>query len=243
MPGEQRRAALRWVPGDGNLALLGSRGAGTTTALRSIVAAACNDRRPSERHVYVIDASGDERLDELAALAHCAGVVRPHERERLARMLRRLVGELDRRRAARTTSDPEVIVAIDGMPALRAALDAPRRRRRARRAAADRVRGRWRRHRLRHDRGPAGRGAVVDPRVVCRSMAVPPRRPVGGDGVRGLAAARAGGVARSCRRRLDPPRGTARRRRAGALGGRGRTGEHRGATAGRACHGGGRSAR
>ncbi len=125
VPGEQRRAALRWAPADGNLALLGSRGAGTTTALRSIVAAACNDRRPSERHVYVIDASGDERLDALAALPHCAGVVRPHERERLARMLRRLVGELDRRRAAQATGDPEVIVAIDGMPALRAALDAP----------------------------------------------------------------------------------------------------------------------
>ena len=46
-------------------------------------------------HVYVIDARGDDRLDELAALAHCGGVVRPHERERLARLLRRLGAELD----------------------------------------------------------------------------------------------------------------------------------------------------
>ena len=75
-------------------------------------------------HVYVIDASGDERLDALADLPHCAGVVRPHERERLARLLRRLTGELDRRRAVQGSA-PDMIVAVDGMPALRGSLDTP----------------------------------------------------------------------------------------------------------------------
>ena len=124
VPAEQRRAPLCWEPADGSLALIGSRGAGTTTALRSLLASVCRRRPPSDVHVYVIDASGDERLDALADLPHCAGVVRPHERERLARLLRRLTGELDRRRAVQRSA-PDMIVAVDGMPALRGALDTP----------------------------------------------------------------------------------------------------------------------
>ncbi len=127
VPAEQRRAALRWRPADGNLALLGSRGSGTTTALLSLVGAACRDTAPSLTHVYVLDARGDEALDELVALPHCAGVVRPHDGERLRRLLARLGAELDARRAAGGRAGaPDVIVAVDGMPALRAALDTPR---------------------------------------------------------------------------------------------------------------------
>ncbi len=127
VPAEQRRAALRWRPADGNLALLGSRGSGTTTALLSLIAAACRDTAPSLMHVYVLDARGDEGLDELVALPHCAGVVRPHDSERLRRLLTRLSAELDARCAAGGRAGaPDVIVAIDGMPALRAALDTPR---------------------------------------------------------------------------------------------------------------------
>ena len=127
VPHQQRRDVLSWVPSDGNLALLGAFGSGTTSGLVAVLTSVCTAADPHERHAYVVDARGDERLDALANLPHCAGVVRPHERERLARLLDRLVGELDRRRAAGGRNErPEVVLAVDGIPALRALLDGPR---------------------------------------------------------------------------------------------------------------------
>ena len=126
VPAEQRRGELRWAPANGNLALLGAFGAGTTTALISLLLAACDGTSADVRHVYVLDARGDERLDGLGRLPHCAGVVRPHERERLARLLQRLVEQLDRRRASGgREGGPAIILAVDGISALRATLDAP----------------------------------------------------------------------------------------------------------------------
>ena len=126
VPDAQRRRPLRWGPADGSLALLGGRGTGTTSALISLVVAACAAGADGAPHVYVVDGRGDDRLDGLDALANCGGVVRPHERERLERLLRRLVTEIDRRRSQGGRSgSPDVIVAVDGMPELRAALDAP----------------------------------------------------------------------------------------------------------------------
>ena len=88
--------------------------------------AATADRPATTCHVYVIDAGGDERLDELAALAHCGAVVRPHERERLSRLLRRLAGEVAARRAAGDGADrPAIVLAVDRMPVLRSLLDDP----------------------------------------------------------------------------------------------------------------------
>ena len=42
VPAEQRRDELRWAPANGNLALLGAFGAGTTTGLISVLLAACD---------------------------------------------------------------------------------------------------------------------------------------------------------------------------------------------------------
>jgi S-DNA-T family DNA segregation ATPase FtsK/SpoIIIE len=123
-PSAQRRVALRWSPADGNLALIGARGMGTTTALRSVLAAVTHERSADDVHVYVVDSAGGTVLDELGDLPHCAAVVRLHERERLRRVLRRLAAELDaRRRAAAERPRPHVVLAVDGMPALRSALD------------------------------------------------------------------------------------------------------------------------
>ncbi|MET0457692.1 MAG: FtsK/SpoIIIE domain-containing protein [Ilumatobacteraceae bacterium] len=126
VPAAQCRRPLRWRPADGSLALLGGRGAGTTSALASLVVAACADPSSEAPHVYVIDGRGDDRLDVLETIANCGAVVRPHERERLERLLRRLVAEIDRRRSAGGRSGaPDIIVAVDGMPELRVALDLP----------------------------------------------------------------------------------------------------------------------
>jgi S-DNA-T family DNA segregation ATPase FtsK/SpoIIIE len=123
-PDEQRRLALRWAPEDGHLALLGASGSGTTTTLITLVATLAHERTPERMHVSVVDANGDRRLDDLDRLPHCGGVVRPHDRERLGRVLRRIAGELDeRRRAGGCAERPHIVLAVDGVTALRGALD------------------------------------------------------------------------------------------------------------------------
>ena len=78
--------------------------------------------RPPERlHLYVLDGRGDAALDSFAAVAHCGCVVRPTESERLERLLRRLVDDLDRRSLGGGPS-PEVLLLVDGIEAVRAAL-------------------------------------------------------------------------------------------------------------------------
>ena len=123
-PAEQRRLALRWAPEDGHLALLGAVGSGTTTTLITLVATLAHERTPERMHVYVVDAGGDHRLDDLDRLPHCGGVVRPHERERLGRLLRRITDDVDgRRRAGGRGERPHIVLAVDGVTALRGALD------------------------------------------------------------------------------------------------------------------------
>jgi S-DNA-T family DNA segregation ATPase FtsK/SpoIIIE len=114
VPAEQCRTGLHWNPAAGNLALLGAVGSGTTTALLAIVGGL------TAEHVYVIDGRGDERLTAVAG-----AVVRPHETERVGRLLDRLAGEIDRRRAGGREDAPDVVFAVDGLLGLRAALDAP----------------------------------------------------------------------------------------------------------------------
>ena len=123
VPAAQRRDPLRWAPVDGNLALLGSFGSGTTTALVAVLASVLGAGRD---HVYVIDGRGDDRLDALGDRALCGGVLRAHELERIGRLLDRLVNELDRRRTeGRRPGAPGLVLGVDGVPALRTVLDAP----------------------------------------------------------------------------------------------------------------------
>ena len=122
-PALQRRTPLRWDRTRGNLALFGALGSGTTTALRTIVTVAASVETPNRLHVYVVDTKGDASLDALAG-AHCAAVIRVHEVERVDRLVRRLADELDRRRSAPATDrGPDLVVAIDGLTALRESLD------------------------------------------------------------------------------------------------------------------------
>jgi len=124
-PAAQCRHPLRWEPGAGSLGLIGSVGAGLTSTLIAVASAACAARRPAELELVVVDAVGDDRLDALAGLAHCAGVVRPHETERLARAIARLCDEIARRRAEPDRCAGILVVAVDGLSTLRAVLADP----------------------------------------------------------------------------------------------------------------------
>ena len=127
-PDSQTRRALTWIPADGHVLLVGSPGSGTTTALATI--AACLESR-ALRHaqaldLFVIDANGDTALDAIGSIALCAGVVRIHERERVARFLDHLTGVIENRRTGldQPRAQTDIVLMIDGFGALRADLDA-----------------------------------------------------------------------------------------------------------------------
>ena len=119
-PAAQRQFALRWELGAGNLALIGSLGSGTTTAVRTLLVAA-----GPATHCYVVDGRGDESFDAIAALPNCGAVVGLHDAERRTRLVRYLADELARRQADPAVPRPPIILAIDGLGALLSAVSGP----------------------------------------------------------------------------------------------------------------------
>lgn len=117
-PAGQCRRPLRWDR-TGHLALVGAIGSGTTTALRAL-ARDCPV-------VHVIDGRGDRALGELDPIPTCSGVIGVDDRERVDRLLRRLVTTIDERRThGRDGSEQaDEVLLVDGYEALRRSLDEP----------------------------------------------------------------------------------------------------------------------
>ena len=116
-PDQQRTCALSWSPADGHVLVAGSAGSGVTSTLHTLALTAAE----GGADVYVIDGRGDAALDDLVAHPRCGAVVRLHERERLTRLLHRLLAQT---RGAMPAQRPTVVV-IDGLDATRRALDDP----------------------------------------------------------------------------------------------------------------------
>jgi S-DNA-T family DNA segregation ATPase FtsK/SpoIIIE len=121
-PAGQRRDELRWSPTDGTLLVVGAVGAGTTTAAATVAVSCLHRAEPADLQLYVIDAQGDTAWTPFATTDHCGAVVRLGEVERLDRLLRRLADEIDRRSDEGARS-PSIVVMIDGLAAVRDALD------------------------------------------------------------------------------------------------------------------------
>jgi S-DNA-T family DNA segregation ATPase FtsK/SpoIIIE len=120
-PDHQRVTPLQWNRADGNLLLVGAVGSGVTSALVLLGTVAATDGSGS--HLYVIDGRGDEAFGVFANLPMCGGAVRLHERERLIRVISRLTDEVARRVAQPTAPRQPIVVLIDGLDAVRRALD------------------------------------------------------------------------------------------------------------------------
>ena len=118
-PARQRRRPLQWT--SGNLVVIGAHGSGTTSTAIALAAARLRDNGPDDLHLYVVDGRGEAKLDALAAVAHCGGVVRCSEAERLDRLLRRLTDDIDRRTVDHARR-PSVVLIVDGLDVLRTAL-------------------------------------------------------------------------------------------------------------------------
>jgi DNA segregation ATPase FtsK/SpoIIIE, S-DNA-T family len=128
-PTEQKQIGVGLRLGAGNLAVVGSRGSGRSTALRTLAAALAARHTADELHLYVIDQSAASVLRPLARLPHCGVVATRNERHRTERLVARLTQLADERAALLSArgvstlaelrrSDPEapphVVVLIDG---------------------------------------------------------------------------------------------------------------------------------
>ena len=128
-PTEQRQTAFGLTLGGGNLAIVGGRGSGRSTALRTLAASLATRHTPDQLHLHVIDQTPASVLRPLSKLPHCGVVATRAERHRTERLVARLGGLLEERAALLSQrgvatlaelgrSDPDappfVVVLIDG---------------------------------------------------------------------------------------------------------------------------------
>ena len=118
-PAERTQPHLTWAPTGGHLVVVGGRGRGRTTALRTALLSLAWARPPDALHVYVVDRGTG--LADLVDLPHVGGLVPAHDRP----SVRRLVGRIAASIASRPPSDsgPLTVLAIDGYDALAAGID------------------------------------------------------------------------------------------------------------------------
>jgi S-DNA-T family DNA segregation ATPase FtsK/SpoIIIE len=129
-PTEQAQPLATFSPDDsGNMAIIGTGGAGKSTALRTLAISAALNPTDGPVHVYALDfASGSLRM--LEALPHVAAVVSADDEERIGRVLRRLTALIDERsrkfarvnastitqyRKLADPGEPRVLLLVDGI--------------------------------------------------------------------------------------------------------------------------------
>ncbi len=109
----------------------GIAGSGTSSLLASLALGMAERFAPDDAHLYVIDADTN-LLAPLDRLPHTGAVVRLDDGERLARVVRHLVGEVERRRrlaielggpARVVEHEPAVVVFVDNVGAVRQFLE------------------------------------------------------------------------------------------------------------------------
>ncbi|WP_295627487.1 type VII secretion protein EccCa [uncultured Corynebacterium sp.] len=114
----------------GHVAVVGAPRSGKSTAVRTLLASLAVTTPARALHVHVID-YGAGGLADLAALPHVASVAHRGDVEKLNRVISAVAAEVARREerhrvrgwhtidAARAAGEPDVLLAIDGWPALR----------------------------------------------------------------------------------------------------------------------------
>lgn len=132
-PERQRQYPLTVNLGkDGHLAVYGGPGMGKTTFLQTLVTSLAYNHSPEELHMYLVDCSG-RTLQLLRGLPHVGEVVLGEETERMTRLFRMLLQELETRkqllsdagvstfaayRQVAATKPPALLVVFDNYPVL-----------------------------------------------------------------------------------------------------------------------------
>lgn len=112
---------------EGHAAVYGAPGTGKTTFLQTLAASLVTTHTPLEVNLYILDFGG-RSLRQLAPLPHVGGVILPDETERIIRLQRLLLGELERRKnlfaqAGLTTLSAFRESGVEPMPAIVVLID------------------------------------------------------------------------------------------------------------------------
>jgi S-DNA-T family DNA segregation ATPase FtsK/SpoIIIE len=135
----QSQPIVSYLPDrDGNMAIIGTGGAGKSTALRSVAVAAALTARGGPVHVYGLD-FGAGGLQMLETLPHVGAIINGDDDERVARLLRWLRDVVDERadryaaarastiveyrKLANAQDEPRIVLLLDGMAAFREAYE------------------------------------------------------------------------------------------------------------------------
>ena len=117
---------------EGHLAVYGSPGSGKTTFVQTIITSLAMSHSPDDLNIYILDFGG-RTLNNFSSLPHVGGVIMVDDEEKLKRMIKMLLRELDYRKrifadksvgslkAYRETGGdklPALVVAVDNYPAL-----------------------------------------------------------------------------------------------------------------------------
>ena len=122
LPAQLRQPALCWRGvDDGHLGICGGPRSGRTSALISIALALTECRSPDDLSLHVIDAASGQ-LTALNALPHSGTILGRDEPALISRFVRLLTAEV-RRRLDHRTSDPPMVLLVDGWDSLVEALD------------------------------------------------------------------------------------------------------------------------
>ncbi len=132
LPDQQRTGVRWWQPGpDGSMIVYGVAGSGTSSLLATLAIGVSRRFSADDVHLYVIDADTN-LLAPLDGLPHTGAVVGLDDAERLARVVRHVAREVERRRrlavelggpARVVRIEPAVAVLVDNIGALRQYLD------------------------------------------------------------------------------------------------------------------------
>jgi S-DNA-T family DNA segregation ATPase FtsK/SpoIIIE len=141
-PATRRQPTVAFRPDDdGNLAVYGTGGAGKSTVLRTIAAAAGRSAAIDPTHVYGLD-FGSRGLAMLEVLPHVGNIIGAEDHELAARLLRRLreqvaerairyaraevssITEYRQKAGAQGAPEPRILLLVDGMSAFRQAYEA-----------------------------------------------------------------------------------------------------------------------
>lgn len=95
-PDQQYKGPLSLGVKDGHLAVFGAPGTGKSTFLQSLATALARDHSPLDLHIYALDFGG-RSLSLLSGLPHVGAIITTDEAERVVRLFRFLLRELDER--------------------------------------------------------------------------------------------------------------------------------------------------
>jgi S-DNA-T family DNA segregation ATPase FtsK/SpoIIIE len=127
-PGRQRQfAATHDLTHGGSIGYIGGPRSGRTSALHTFVGRACEQLRPDQLHLYVLDCSG-QSFQHFSDLPHCGAVVNRDDPSAVARLSAKLVEEVSARQRMLAalgvgslaeahlagTPLPVMVVALDG---------------------------------------------------------------------------------------------------------------------------------